>query len=314
MPPCLRRIFILAAQRVGFKIPGVALGKLERVRLRELDDANRKELFGHLASVEEIVPEIHGALLAQSSSNLAELKISLPRTFMLITLALNLVLLLIGIAFLSLLFHGRAVVGPTISAGMGGATGGYAFVDREHLHFGVNLGVSFGGGRYRGSSAGLLAAVEPGELADFLPAHLRPAYDPLDGSGTLFTDPLLLGTLVGQAERVLSYACPGCLPSFRLAFDPGSGQGVITAEAERPANRSPQVARTGGSAPGQENADWDQAEFRNLARLMISPQLLQALGIRVRVSTPSGDCFRLSCELPLVETPATAPPENMPVV
>lgn len=62
---------------------------------------------------------------------------------------------------LHFLFHGRAMVGPQLSAGMGGAKGGYAFVEREHVHFGVDLGVSVGGGRYRGRRAGVLAAAEP---------------------------------------------------------------------------------------------------------------------------------------------------------
>lgn len=61
-----------------------------------------------------------------------------------------------------LLFRGRAVIGPSVSAGMGGVAGNYAFVEREHVHFGVELGMSVGGGRYRGRSAGLLAAAEPG--------------------------------------------------------------------------------------------------------------------------------------------------------
>lgn len=50
------------------------------------------------------------ARLAESSANLAELKISLPRTFMMITLALNLVLLLVAIAFASLFFHGLSYI------------------------------------------------------------------------------------------------------------------------------------------------------------------------------------------------------------
>ena len=50
------------------------------------------------------------AALEESSNNLAALKISLPRTFMLITIAINLVFLLIGIAFLSLFFHGFSYI------------------------------------------------------------------------------------------------------------------------------------------------------------------------------------------------------------
>lgn len=63
---------------------------------------------------------------------------------------------------LHFLFHGRAMVGPTLTAGMGGVRGGYAFVEREHVHFGIDLGVSVGGGRYHRRNAGLLAAAEPG--------------------------------------------------------------------------------------------------------------------------------------------------------
>jgi hypothetical protein len=63
---------------------------------------------------------------------------------------------------LHFLFHARAMVGPTLTAGMGGVRGGYAFVAREHVHFGVDLGVSVGGGRYQGGRAGVLAAAEPG--------------------------------------------------------------------------------------------------------------------------------------------------------
>ena len=61
-----------------------------------------------------------------------------------------------------LLFRGRAMLGPAISAGTGGVSGGYALVKREHVHFGIDLGISVGGGRYHGRSAGLLAAAEPG--------------------------------------------------------------------------------------------------------------------------------------------------------
>ncbi len=60
-----------------------------------------------------------------------------------------------------LLFRGRAMLGPAISAGTGGVSGGVALVKREHVHFGIDLGVSVGGGRYHGRRAGLLAAAEP---------------------------------------------------------------------------------------------------------------------------------------------------------
>lgn len=60
------------------------------------------------------------------------------------------------------LFHGRAMVSPALSIGVGGVKGGYAFVEREHVHFGIELGVSAGSGRYRKQRVGLLAAAEPG--------------------------------------------------------------------------------------------------------------------------------------------------------
>jgi hypothetical protein len=63
---------------------------------------------------------------------------------------------------LHFLFHGRAMVSPRLSAGTGGVKGGFAFVDKPHVHFGVEFGVSAGGGRIDRHSAGLLAAVEPG--------------------------------------------------------------------------------------------------------------------------------------------------------
>ena len=63
---------------------------------------------------------------------------------------------------LHFLFHARAMLRPDLSAGVGGVRGGYAFVEREHVHFGIDLGVSAGGGVYRKRSLGLLAAVEPG--------------------------------------------------------------------------------------------------------------------------------------------------------
>lgn len=54
------------------------------------------------------------------------------------------------------------MVSPRLSAGMGGVKGGYAFVEKPHVHFGLEFGVSAGGGRLDRRSAGLLAAVEPG--------------------------------------------------------------------------------------------------------------------------------------------------------
>lgn len=68
-PPAPRGVFLLLAHRSRFKIPGARLGKLERIVLHKLNEASRDELFAHLASVHEILPEIRASLLAQSSGN-----------------------------------------------------------------------------------------------------------------------------------------------------------------------------------------------------------------------------------------------------
>jgi hypothetical protein len=67
------------------------------------------EWRGKVTGVQNKLGEADAAL-ADSSDNLAALKISLPRTFMLITIAVNLLFLLIGIAFLSLFFHGFSYI------------------------------------------------------------------------------------------------------------------------------------------------------------------------------------------------------------
>jgi len=67
------------------------------------------EWRGKVTGVQDVLGDAD-ARLGESSANLAELKVSLPRTFMMITLGLNLVLLLVGIAFLSLFFHGFSYI------------------------------------------------------------------------------------------------------------------------------------------------------------------------------------------------------------
>jgi len=94
---------------------------------------------------------------------------------------------------LHFLFRGRAMVGPLLSAGVGGVSGGYAFVEREHVHFGIDLGISAGSGRYRGHKAGLLAAAEPSLFLRFVSEKIgaihfdagwyQPVYIPHDGVG-----------------------------------------------------------------------------------------------------------------------------------
>jgi hypothetical protein len=63
---------------------------------------------------------------------------------------------------LHFLFHARAIVAPRLTAGVGGVRGGYAFVERKHVHFGIDLGVSAGGGVHRKRNIGFVAAVESG--------------------------------------------------------------------------------------------------------------------------------------------------------
>lgn len=101
------------------------------------------------------------------------------------------------------LFHGRALVGPRLSAGMGGVKGGYAFVQREHVHFGIELGVAAGGGRLDRKSAGLIATVEPGLFVRFVTKKLGAIH--LDGG---WMQPLVLkeGRLAGSAMLTLGWS------------------------------------------------------------------------------------------------------------
>jgi hypothetical protein len=72
-------------------------------------------------------------------------------------------------------------------------------------------------------------------------------------------------------------------------------------------DRSSLPARTGAGSGGRDPAAWDRAEFRNLARLMVSSPVLQVLGAGIRTTTTS-DRFELILELPLWQpAPVTAP-------
>jgi hypothetical protein len=145
-----------------------------------------------------------------------------------------------------------------------------------------------------------LGSVKPGELAQTIPDRLTLDYDPLDETETLFTDPQLVAIVAGQMERVLSVACPGCLPAFALSFDAEGARGLLAARAEMPGERSSLPARTGAGSGDLDPAAWDRAEFRNLARLMVSPTVLQALGAGIRTSA-TADRFELILELPLLQ-------------
>lgn len=67
------------------------------------------EMSSTIGGIQSRINEIDGRL-ADTSAKLADAKVSLPRTFTFITLAVNVALLLIGLAFVSLLLHGWVLV------------------------------------------------------------------------------------------------------------------------------------------------------------------------------------------------------------
>ena len=123
-------------------------------------------------------------------------------------------------------------------------------------------------------------------LAEAIPDDLDVHLNDENESCEVITDPRLLGILVGQMERVLAYACPGSRPVFRLELDPGSGDGRLVAmvvEDRKDATVS-RVSRTGGTEAGNDLAGGNRAELDHLVRMLISPHLLQVLGVRPRIA------------------------------
>lgn len=122
-------------------------------------------------------------------------------------------------------------------------------------------------------------------LAKAMPGHLNVLLDENHGSHQVNTDPRLLGLLAGQMGRVLAFTCPGSDPTFRLGVDPRSGDCRLSFTVDE--NGDP------------ENTDWDRAELDHLVRMLISPQLIQVLGVRPRLSVEEPGAIELTLDLSL---------------
>ena len=137
-------------------------------------------------------------------------------------------------------------------------------------------------------------------LADVFPERLEVRLDAARSAGDVLTDAGLLGRLAIQMERVLSFACPGCSPSFRLESDPDTGEGRLVATvltSGRHEGHSP-VSRAGRLSDATDAAGWNRVEFEHLTRMLVSPELLQALGVRIRIAADSRGVAELSASLP----------------
>ncbi len=132
-------------------------------------------------------------------------------------------------------------------------------------------------------------------LSKAIPAHLNVHLDEKNGSHEVNTDPRLLGMLAGQMGRVLAFACPGGPATFLLGRDPSSGDCRLSCSVVQDI--------------GPENGEWSRIEFDHLVRMLISPQLLQVLGVRVRLSAEHVNAVELTLELPLCSGTNSPVPE-----
>ncbi len=130
-----------------------------------------------------------------------------------------------------------------------------------------------------------IGAVSLVSLAKAVPEHLNVHLDEKHGSQAVNTDPRLLGMLAGQMGRVLAYACPQGRPTFRLGLDPRSGDC--------------RFSFTVVEGNGPEEAEWSRDDLHHLVRMLISPQLLQVLGVRPRLSVDDRGTVELALDLPL---------------
>ena len=161
-----------------------------------------------------------------------------------------------------------------------------------------------------------LVPVTAAAVARAIPDHLEVRLDKSIGSGEILTDLSLLGILISQMERVFSYACPGNSPVFSLEVDPDSGECRLSAsvsenEKEVTAHR---VSRSGGKETDRDKAMWNRAEFENLTRMLISPHLLQVLGVKSRIPSGPRGFVELSVGLPLWSATASPAPEPLGTV
>ena len=122
-------------------------------------------------------------------------------------------------------------------------------------------------------------------LAKAVPSSLNTRLDEKHGTQEVDTDPRLLGMLAGQMRRVLTLACPQGRPVFRLGLDPRSGDCRLSCTVVQD--------------NGPENAEWSRAELDHQVRMLISPQLLQVLGVRPRLSIDDHGTVELALDLPL---------------
>ena len=125
-------------------------------------------------------------------------------------------------------------------------------------------------------------------LAEAIPDHLDVRLDEKHESCEVLTDSQLLSILAGQMERVLAYACRGSRPVFLLALDPDSGDCRLSAT----------VSGTEGIEAGSDLGDRSRTEFDNLVRILISPHLLQVLGVRPRIRADVRGAMELAIGLP----------------
>jgi hypothetical protein len=146
-----------------------------------------------------------------------------------------------------------------------------------------------------------LAPVPAAAVARVIPDHLDVHLGQNCESGEILTDLGLLGVLVRQMERVFAYGCPEKRPTFRLEFDPDGGDCRLSAYVTESGNEaaSNRVSRSGGREPSRDKATWNRAEFENLSRMLISPQLLQVLGVKTRIPSSQRGTLELSIGLPL---------------
>lgn len=137
-------------------------------------------------------------------------------------------------------------------------------------------------------------------LARAIPAHLDVHLDKKHESRKVLTDCRLLGILAGQMERVLAYARPGSRPVFRLELDSDRGDCLLTASVAED-REDPVVSRvspTDGGGVDHDPPDCNQVEFDHLVRMLISPNLVQILGVRSRISADERGVLELTIGLP----------------
>ncbi len=129
-----------------------------------------------------------------------------------------------------------------------------------------------------------LGPVSLASLAKAVPDHLDVHLDEKNGSHEVHTDVRLFGVLAGQMARVLAFARPGSRPSFRLDLDNRSGDC--------------RMSFTAGEDINPENVEWNRVELDHLVRMLISPHLLQVLGVRPRLLAEDTGAVELTLDLP----------------